>query len=733
MAITKEEKVRRTCALLEILDTDELDKHTSITETDQWDEIPPKLVNFLVEIRNNRKETYLKAIKNLEQFRTCNFNSQQDLQKYNDCIEKYMEAKSTYEKMIRISNDYLSTFNKTKNLDDEKITIQLSEAKMLYAVKMNVEKNKDNSVDSNNILENSLPVLEELENFVNANVEDQVKYKEYKDSLSKSGLSPTRSPMPPGGSGPSVGATPSGGAAPPGGSGPSGGATLSGGAASPGGSGPSGGATLSGGAAPTGGTTPTGGQSHAIPSSTFIKEYKNALQIIKDAADSLLEKERLITSCSNIFDGPTQVESDFNKLILLSQAAKTLEMKILEAQRNLIVLEHKEYKTNPVYYAKTDQNLATPIKEMNDSLNNLKPQNDVVDFYKKNVFRINKVVTEINSIDENDPKRKKMEKLIVAFKGNINRRLMQEVHFNQGFQIKQFIEEQEQNNIKIDTINPQQIKQPQPTPKHSPKKQPKASVEKFYEFLGEEIIKLYVKTVKNQNVKNQNDDFATFFTRTIASNFDEFLNSMAQIDPHNIFKEESLDRKGPVKYYWKNSSSNNGPGAEITFTEFAKYFTKSYQKKKTTPEGFTSEFSDISIKLNPDKKRIQTVNRANDTIVNVTLSSITQLSDGSIQNDSLISEDVEKINGQQDMILRKIIIKNALKEKLQEQKLNFSLTSDHAVQNTTTNNNDEKYTIEQNVSEKDNSKIQIKDEKGNLVYVIELSYDEGKTKSKLHM
>ena len=47
--------------------------------------------------------------------------------------------------------------------------------------------------------------------------------------------------------------------------------------------------------------------------------------------------------------------------------------------------------------------------------------------------------------------------------------------------------------------------------------------------------------------------------------------------------------------------------------------------------------------------------------------------------------------------------------------------------------NDEKYTIAQNVSEKDNSKIQIKDENGNLVYVIELSYDEEKTKSKLHM
>lgn len=712
MAISKEEKIKKVADLMSILNGKELNEFLSI-DLQSMDKIPSDLVDFLARIRKEKKDAYLNAIQDLKKFSACNFNSQQDLQKYSACIISYKDAKSTYEDLISTSNDFLSTFNKPINLDDEKITIPLFEAKMLYEVKMNVEKNKDNSVDSNNILENSLPVLEELENFVNANVEDQVKYKEYKDRISKSGPSPTGVPTPTGGAAPTGGATPSGGAAPSGGSAPTGGAT------------PTGGSTSSG------SPTPTGGQSHAIPSSTFIKEYKNALQIIKDAADNLLKIEEDIINCSNIFNGPTQVESDFDKLILLSQGAKTLEMTILEAQRNLIVLEHKEYKTNPVYYAKTDQNLATPIKEMNDSLNNLKPQNDVVDFYKKNVFRINKVVTEINSIDENDPKRKKMEELIVAFKGNINRRLMQEVHFNQGFQIKQFIEEQEQNNIKIDTINPQQIKQPQPTPKHSPKKQPKASVEKFYEILGEEIIKLYVQNVQNAN--NQNVDFETFFKNTIASNFDEFLKSIAQIDTHNIFKEEALDRKGPVKYYWKNSSSNNGPGTEITFTEFAKYFTKSYQKKKTTHEGFTSEFSDISIKLNPDKKRIQTVNRANDTIVNVTLSSITQLSDGSIQNDSLISEDVEKINGPQDMILRTIIIKNALKEKLQEQNLSFSLTSDHVVLNTTTNNNDEKYTIAQNVSEKDNSKIKIKDEKGNLVYVIELSYDEEKTKSKLHM
>ena len=428
------------------------------------------------------------------------------------------------------------------------------------------------------------------------------------------------------------------------------------------------------------------------------------------------------------------MDGNNQKIIELSKSTHVLEMTILNAQRTLINLELNEYKAHPFYYAKTDKELATEIENTNINLNKLNPKNNredkgVAAFYEDKVKRINEVVAEINSLDANDDRRKELEELIVAFKRIINHRLMREVHFNQGFQIKQFLEEQAQNNIKIDTINPQQIKQPQPTPKHSPKKQPKASVEKFYEILGEEIIKLYA-----QNANNQSDDFETFFKRTIASNFDEFLKSIAQIDTHNIFKEEALDRKGPVKYYWKNSSSNNGPGAEITFTEFAKYFTKRYQKKKTTPEGFTSEFSDISIKLNPNKKRIQTVNRANDIIVNVTLSSITQLSDGSIQNDSLISEDVGKINNQQDMIKRKIIIKNTLKEKLQEkEKFSFSLTSNHDFEHITTYNNDEEYLITQNVNEEDNSKIEIKDEKGNLVYVIELSYDEEKTKSKLHM
>ena len=610
----------------------------------------------------------------------------------------------------------------------EEIKIDNITAINLYNIKLFAEKKGD--ID---VFKQSLPILNDLEKFVTENVEDPKKYKEDKEEILQLTQTQTQE-------GPSQGASSSQGDT------SSEGATGSTSAEEETQTqeGPSQGASSSQGDTSSEGTTGStsaeeetqtqNGPTSIAPSPEFRNKYSTTLQKINDAVDNLSRDEKSIEECLVFDNYQLTVDGNNQKIIELSKSTHVLEMTILNAQRTLINLELNEYKAHPFYYAKTDKELATEIENTNINLNKLNPKNNredkgVAAFYEDKVKRINEVVAEINSLDANDDRRKELEELIVAFKRIINHRLMREVHFNQGFQIKQFLEEQAQNNIKIDTINPQQIKQPQPTPKHSPKKQPKASVEKFYEILGEEIIKLYA-----QNANNQSDDFETFFKRTIASNFDEFLKSIAQIDTHNIFKEEALDRKGPVKYYWKNSSSNNGPGAEITFTEFAKYFTKRYQKKKTTPEGFTSEFSDISIKLNPNKKRIQTVNRANDIIVNVTLSSITQLSDGSIQNDSLISEDVGKINNQQDMIKRKIIIKNTLKEKLQEkEKFSFSLTSNHDFEHITTYNNDEEYLITQNVNEEDNSKIEIKDEKGNLVYVIELSYDEEKTKSKLHM
>ena len=412
------------------------------------------------------------------------------------------------------------------------------------------------------------------------------------------------------------------------------------------------------------------------------------------------------------------MDGNNQKIIELSKSTHVLEMTILNAQRTLINLELNEYKAHPFYYAKTDKELATKIENTNENLNKLNPKNNteykgVAAFYEDKVKRINEVVAEINSLDANDDRRKELEELIVAFKRIINHRLMREVHFNQNFQIKQFLEEQAQNKIKIDTINPQQIKQQ--SRQTSTSKVPNLKL--FYEYLAKIIINSYVDAKKKNDDKNM--DFVTFFTETIRKGFNTILESMPAIFKDNI--EKGMDSNGEVEYYLKNSKRKSGLSDPITFKGFAEYFTNSYKNKK-----ITTGYSDISLKPNITP----TINRANAIIVNAVLSSATKSSTGDIEYQNVISEEITKVDNQQDKIDRKITIKDCLREKIKEQNLSLSYSSKRG---TLIIENEYEYTIRQNIDEANTSAIQIIDAKGNTLYTINLDYNIGEKKSKLHM
>ena len=414
------------------------------------------------------------------------------------------------------------------------------------------------------------------------------------------------------------------------------------------------------------------------------------------------------------------MDENNQNLIELSKSTHDLEMTILILQRTLINLELNEYKAHPFYYAKTDKELATKIENTNENLNKLNPKNNTEDkgvaaFYEDKVKRINEVVAEINSLDANDDRRKELEELIVAFKRIINHRLMREVHFNQNFQIKQFLEEQAQNKIKIDTINPQQIKQQ--SRQTSTSKVPNLKL--FYEYLAKIIINSYVDAKKKNDDKNM--DFVTFFTETIRKGFNTILESesMPAIFKDNI--EKGMDSNGEVEYYLKNSKRKSGLSDPITFKGFAEYFTNSYKNKK-----ITTGYSDISLKPNITP----TINRANAIIVNAVLNSATKSSTGDIEYQNVISEEITKVDNQQDKIDRKITIKDCLREKIKEQNLSLSYSSKRG---TLIIENEYEYTIRQNIDEANTSAIQIIDAKGNTLYTINLDYNIGEKKSKLHM
>ena len=702
-----------------------------------------------------------------------------DLVEYKGYIDKIKKGNELIKnpELIESARSYLSipihenppTIEEIK----EEIKIDNITAINLYNIKLFAEKNGNIEV-----FKQSLPILNDLEKFVGKNVEDKEKYKEEILQLTQTqtqegpsqGASSSRGDTSSEGAtgstsaeeetqtqeGPSQGASSSQGDTSSEGTtgstsaeeetqtqeGPSQGASSSQGDTSSEGAtgstsaeeetqtqeGPSQGASSSQGDTSSEGTTGStsaeeetqtqNGPTSIAPSPEFRDKYRSTLHLINDKVNQLLDTENSIEIYLNFDNHQLTVDGNNQKIIELSKSTHVLEMTILNAQRTLINLELNEYKAHPFYYAKTDKELATKIENTNENLNKLNPKNNteykgVAAFYEDKVKRINEVVAEINSLDANDDRRKELEELIVAFKRIINHRLMREVHFNQNFQIKQFLEEQAQNKIKIDTINPQQIKQQ--SRQTSTSKVPNLKL--FYEYLAKIIINSYVDAKKKNDDKNM--DFVTFFTETIRKGFNTILESMPAIFKDNI--EKGMDSNGEVEYYLKNSKRKSGLSDPITFKGFAEYFTNSYKNKK-----ITTGYSDISLKPNITP----TINRANAIIVNAVLSSATKSSTGDIEYQNVISEEITKVDNQQDKIDRKITIKDCLREKIKEQNLSLSYSSKRG---TLIIENEYEYTIRQNIDEANTSAIRIIDAKGNTLYTINLDYNIGEKKSKLHM
>ena len=750
MAISKEEKIKEMIRPLvtRIVENKLKSKDNELGTENLSSVITPEILHTSLKVEISEivetMKDFEEAIKNLAAM-SGNIKNM-DLAEYKGYIDKIKKGNELIKnpELIESARSYLSIPIHENPPTIEKIKIDNITAINLYNIKLFVENN-----DGNKVFKDSLPILKDLEKFVGKNVEDKEKYKEEILRLTQTQTQ----------EGPSQGASSSRGdtsSERTTGStsaeeetqtqeGPSQGASSSQGDTSSEGTtgstsaeeetqsqeGPSQGASSSQGDTSSEGTTGStsaeeetqtqNGPTSIAPSPEFRDKYRSTLHLINDKVNQLLETENSIEIYLNFDNYQLTVDGNNQNIIELSKSTHVLEMTILNAQRTLINLELNEYKAHPFYYAKTDKELATEIKTTNTELNKLNPKNNredkgVAAFYEDKVKRINEVVAEINSLDANDDRRKELEELIVAFKRIINHRLMREVHFNQGFQIKQFLEEQAQNKIKIDTINPQQIKQQS----HQTSTSKVPNLELFYEYLAKIIINSYVDAKKKNDDKNM--DFVTFFTETIRKGFNTILGSksMPAIFKDNI--EKGMDSNGEVEYYLKNSKRKSGLSDPITFKGFAEYFTNSYKNKK-----ITTGYSDISLKPNITP----TINRANAIIVNAVLSSATKSSTGDIEYQNVISEEITKVDNQQDKIDRKITIKDCLRKKIKEQNLSLSYSSPK--RGTLIIENEYEYTIRQNIDEANTSAIQIIDAKGNTLYTINLDYNIGDTKSKLHM
>lgn len=500
---------------------------------------------------------------------------------------------------------------------------------------------------------------------------------------------------------------------------------------------------------------------------TFRNNYKIIIDKIIGTIKDLKETERQINENVDLIDNAELSNSNTSNLIGLTKQAMQYETIILTSQRNLIEQEISIYREYPVYYAKADTQLVPKIDELNNTMMTLKSNDKVEDFYQKYISRINKVVEKINALSpEQTAERKQLEELIVSFKGLINHRLMKEVKFDQKFQIKEFLEEQKRKNIKVEQIkeaefietlrveeadqkiesNPkptdddktskseQDSKSDQENPERTSnpeekvnensdeslnenKKPKKPTIKKFYEDLSNVIIKEY----KSAYASGTTADFAEFFSTA----FNGIIENLAKAYPNRVVKV-GLE---PNRYAWKESEDKQ---TEISFVEFARYFTSSYKagRDKKLYEEFASDASKITIKQNVLNTRTpQKVTAANATIVNAVLSSRVQNPD-----EKLISETVEEVGPEK--VSRTILIKKALKDKIQENgyKIRFNTEANQFAGINNTAQGDLQYKITQSVDDENKTILSVVDANDKPVYTIELNYDVEMVKNKLqHM
>lgn len=494
---------------------------------------------------------------------------------------------------------------------------------------------------------------------------------------------------------------------------------------------------------------------------TFRNNYKIIIDKIIGTIKDLKETERQINENVDLIDNAELSNSNTSNLIDSAEKIMQYETIILTSQRNLIEQEISIYREYPVYYAKTDTQLVPKIDELNNTMMTLKSNDKVEDFYQKYISRINKVVEKINVLSpEQTAERKQLEELIVSFKELINHRLMKEVKFDQKFQIKEFLEEQQRKNIKVEQIkevkivdhlrvegtdqiiepgpkstNDDKIPKSEPASKNDPivkpekkdsgesiKKgeQPKTepTIKKFYESLSKVIIDQYKNDYASGIAKDK--DFAEYFS----SAFDKIIEDLSIQYPDRIVKVESE----PNRYAWKESDDKQ---TEISFVEFARYFTSSYKagRDKKLYEEFSSDASKVTIKQNVlNTRTTQKVTAANATIVNAVLSSRVQNPD-----EKLISETIEEVGPEK--VSRTILIKKALKDKIQENgyKIRFNTEANQFAGINNTVQGDLQYKITQSVDDENKTILSVVDANDKPVYTIELNYDVEMVKNKLHM
>ncbi len=194
-----------------------------------------------------------------------------------------------------------------------------------------------------------------------------------------------------------------------------------------------------------------------IPSDEFKTKYTALVTIINQKIMELIAQEKEVENNHSLIAASSEISYELlEEFTPKSNMAHNIEMAILEARKNITMLEHEEYRKNPVYYAKFDSSLLgvsfdyDKLKEVYDG--SIQVYYD--DHAKEISYALGEIEKQKASATPDVDRIRILQEFIISEKNTINRHLMGYASIHKDFDLKSFLETNKNKFKAIDKSAP---------------------------------------------------------------------------------------------------------------------------------------------------------------------------------------------------------------------------------------------------------------------------------------
>ena len=362
-----------------------------------------------------------------------------------------------------------------------------------------------------------------------------------------------------------------------------------------------------------------------IPSDEFKTKYTAWVEIINNKIKELVAREKEVENAHLLVASSAEINYEaMEQFAPKSNMAHNIEMTILEARRNLTMLEHEEYRKNPVYYAKFDSSLLgvsldyDKLKEVYDG--------NIQEYYNNHAKEVGYALGEIEKLKASatpDATRlATLQNFVIAEKNTINRTLMGYANIHPEFDLRAFLDANKEKFKAVDkaapTIKPDGPKPEGPgTKPEGPGTKPDSGPKPEEEEIKAHLTILYKEIAKAFIAKYMAEGKGVSFEEYFQTTFVSFIAEFKTKASSGKFENLDVDKEGHL--VWKEK----GTEVKVDFQDFARVLievsrTSLYEKLQTDfdPKGKAT----VKLKFNTANREPQHVDTTKAIVVNAIIS-----------------------------------------------------------------------------------------------------------------